>query len=80
MSVAVNVLLVVNEGVDHLPGLGVGVGLVSIAVELVVEGAVEVPKYNAVFGLALVADVVHCSKSNWGCLWMGRRRQGCLWR
>ena len=43
MSEAVHELLVVNEGVDDFPGLWVGVGVVSIAIHLVVEGAVVVP-------------------------------------
>ena len=43
MSEAVHILLVVDEGVDYFPGLGVGVGLVSFAIQLVVEGAVVVP-------------------------------------
>ena len=37
-----------------------GVRLVSTAIHVVVEGAVVISKYDAVFGLALVADVVHC--------------------
>jgi hypothetical protein len=60
MSVAVDELLVVDEGVDHLPGLGVGVSFVSTAVHCVVEGAVLVSENEPVFGFALVGYIVEC--------------------
>ena len=58
VSKAVDVLLVVDEGVDHLPGLWVRVGFISTAVHGMVEGAVVISHEDSVFSFALVGYVV----------------------
>ena len=60
VSEAVDVLLVVDEGVDHLPGLWVRVGFISTAVHGMVEGAIVIPHDDSVISFTLVGYIVDC--------------------
>ena len=54
MSVGVDVFFIVYEALDDFACFRLGVGFVASAINLVVEGAVEFPHDNSMWGSARV--------------------------